>query len=64
MRDLLGAIVAEGVELRVVNRLGPMWRRAHQKSTLQFSGTRLRNAVGYPFEFGVDESVREGVDAG
>jgi hypothetical protein len=64
MRDLLGAIVAEGVELRVVNRLGPMWRRVHRESTLHFSGTRLRNAVGYPFEFGVDESVPKGVDAG
>jgi hypothetical protein len=64
MRDLLGAIVAEGVEIRVVNRLGPMWRRVYQESTLHFSGTRLRNALGYPFEFGVDESVQEGVDAG
>jgi hypothetical protein len=64
MRDLLGAIVAEGVELRVVNRLGPMWRRVHRESTLHYSGTRLRNAVGYPFEFGVDESVQKGVDAG
>jgi hypothetical protein len=64
MRDLLGAIVAQGVELRAVNRLGPMWRRVHQESTLHFSGTRLRNALGYPFEFGFDESVQEGVDAG
>jgi hypothetical protein len=64
MRDLLGAIVAEGVEIRVVSRLGPMWRRVHQESTLHFSGTRLRNAVGYPFEFGVDESVKEGMGAG
>jgi hypothetical protein len=64
MRDLLGAIVAEGVEIRVVDPLGPMWRRVHQESTLHFSGTRLRNAVGYPFEFGVEESVQEGVDAG
>jgi hypothetical protein len=64
MRDLLGAIVAEGVEIRVVNRLGPMWRRVHQGSTLHFSGTRLRNAVGYPFEFGVEESLQDGVDAG
>ena len=63
MRDLLGAIVAEGVEIRAVNRLGPMWRRVYQESTLHFSGTRLRNARGYPFEFGVDESIRVGVDA-
>jgi hypothetical protein len=52
--DLLGAITGEGVELRVVDRIGPMWRRVHQESTLQFSGTRLRNAVGYPSEFGVE----------
>jgi hypothetical protein len=64
MRDLLGEIVAEGVEIRVVNRLGPMWRRVHQESTLHFSGTRLRNAVGYPLEFGVEESQQDGVDAG
>jgi len=54
MRDLFGAILAEGVELRLVDRLGPMWRRVHQESTLHFSGTRLRNAAGYPFEFGVE----------
>ncbi len=54
MRDLLGAIVAEGVEVRVVDRLGPMWRRVHQQSTLHFSGTRLRNARGYPSDFGVE----------
>jgi hypothetical protein len=64
MRDLLSAIVAEGVEMRVVNRLGPMWRRVHQETTLQFSGTRLRNAVGYPFEFGVEESMPDGAHAG
>jgi hypothetical protein len=51
MRDLLGAIVAEGVEVRVVDRLGPMWRRVHEESTLHFSGTRLRNARGYPSDF-------------
>jgi hypothetical protein len=55
LRDLLGAIVAERVELRVVDRLGPMWRRIHQESTLHFSGTRLRNALGYPSDFGVDD---------
>ncbi len=64
IRDLLGAIVAEGVELRVVNRLGPIWRRVHQETTLHFSGTRLRNAVGYPFEFGVEEALEDGAAAG
>jgi hypothetical protein len=54
MRDLLGAIVTGGIELRVVDRLGPMWRRVHRESTLHFSGTRLRNALGYPADFGVE----------
>ena len=54
LRDLPGAIVAEGVELRIVDRLGPIWRRIHQETTLHFSGTRLRNARGYPAEFGVE----------
>jgi hypothetical protein len=30
----------------------------------KFSGTRLCNAVGYPFEFGVEESHQDGVDTG
>jgi hypothetical protein len=52
--DLIGAILAADVELRIVERIGPMWRRVHQASTLHFSGTRLRNALGYPDEFGAD----------
>jgi hypothetical protein len=51
--DLLDAIAGEGVELRVLERLGPMWRRVHSQSTLHYSGSRLRNAAGYPTEFGV-----------
>jgi hypothetical protein len=49
--DLLGAITAAGVELRVTPRLGPLWRRVWKESTLEFSGTRLRNALGHPEEF-------------
>lgn len=52
--DLLVAIAAADVELRVTPRLGPMWREVWQKTTLAFSGTRLRNALGYPEEFGVE----------
>ena len=52
MGDLLGAIAGAGVELRVMPRLGPLWRRVTTGSTLEFSGTRLRNALGYPSEFG------------
>lgn len=55
MSDLLEAITAAGVELRVVERLGPLWRRVHRESTLGFSGTRLRNALGYPDGFGVED---------
>ena len=50
--DLLSAIAAARVELRVTPRLGPLWRLVWQKSTLEFSGTRLRNALGWPEEFG------------
>jgi hypothetical protein len=53
MGDLLAALTGAGVELRIVDRLGPLWRRVHQESTLHYSGTRLRNAQGYPSEFGV-----------
>ncbi len=55
--DLLAAIAAAGVELRVTPRLGPMWRRVWQESTLLFSGTRLRYAAGYPEEFGVEANI-------
>jgi hypothetical protein len=44
--DLLGEIVAEGVELRVTPSLIDLWRRVIA-STLEFSGTRLRNAEGF-----------------
>lgn len=55
--DLLEAIVAAGVELRITPRLGPMWKQIWTSSTLSYSGTRLRNAVGYPLEFGVSEGA-------
>jgi hypothetical protein len=44
--DLLGAIVAQNVELRVVPSLIALWK-AVIGSTLDFSGTRLRNAAGW-----------------
>jgi hypothetical protein len=48
--DLLAAIAAAGVELRVTPRLGPLWSLVRH-SSMEFSGTRLRNAVGWPEEF-------------
>jgi hypothetical protein len=46
MPDLLAAIVAENVELRITPSLIDLWERVIA-STLDFSGTRLRNAQGY-----------------
>ena len=48
--DLLSAIAEADVELRVTPRLGPLWH-AIVASTLEFSGTRLRYALGFPEEF-------------
>jgi hypothetical protein len=44
--DLLAAIAKEGVELRITGSLIALWKSVIQ-STLEFSGTRLRNAVGW-----------------
>ncbi len=44
--DLLTAMAAAEVELRVTPSLVELWRRVI-RSTLCFSGTRLRNAAGY-----------------
>jgi len=46
MPDLLQALIDSGVELRVTPSLIDLWRRVIA-STLEFSGTRLRNARGY-----------------
>jgi hypothetical protein len=44
--DLLMALIGAGVELRITPRLIPLWGRVI-RSSLEFSGTRLRNAQGY-----------------
>jgi hypothetical protein len=46
MDDLLKAIADADVELRVTPSLVELWRRVIG-STLEFSGTRLRNAAGW-----------------
>jgi hypothetical protein len=48
--DLLTALINAQVELRISSRLGPLWTRI-ARSTLEHSGTRLRNAHGYPETF-------------
>lgn len=44
--DLLTALAGTGVELRITPTLIPLWEEVI-RSTLAFSGTRLRNAQGY-----------------
>jgi hypothetical protein len=44
--DLLEALICSKVELRVTPSLMELWQRV-TASTLEFSGTRLRNAVGW-----------------
>jgi hypothetical protein len=44
--DLLAALAAANVELRITPSLVEMWGRVI-RSTLCYSGTRLRNAAGY-----------------
>jgi hypothetical protein len=45
--DLLAALASAGVELRITPSLAELWRGVIA-STLCFSGTRLRNARGFP----------------
>jgi hypothetical protein len=44
--DLIAALAQAGVELRITPSLLDLWRRVIE-STLEFSGTRLRNAAGW-----------------
>ncbi|HEV2124841.1 MAG TPA: hypothetical protein VGW38_19000 [Chloroflexota bacterium] len=44
--DLLTALAGADVELRITPALVPLWRLVI-RSSLEFSGTRLRNAHGY-----------------
>jgi hypothetical protein len=46
MPDLLTALAEANVELRATPSLIELWRRVI-KTSLNFSGTRLRNAIGY-----------------
>lgn len=45
--DLLTALTAANVELRITPILFALWDRVVH-STLEFSGTRLKNATGWP----------------
>jgi hypothetical protein len=45
--DLLARHAAAGIELRVTPSIWPFWRRV-AGSTVEFSGSRLRNAAPHP----------------
>ena len=45
--DLLGWHAAAGIELRIAPSIWPFWRRV-TASTVEFSGSRLRNAADHP----------------
>jgi hypothetical protein len=45
--DLLARHAAAGIELRLTPSIWPFWRRVAE-STVEFSGSRLRNAAPHP----------------
>ena len=47
--DLIGRHAAAGIELRITPSIWPFWRRV-MSSTVEFSGSRLRNAAVHPDE--------------
>ena len=49
--DLLGRHARAGIELRVTPSIWPFWRRV-TSSTVEFSGSRLRNSAPHPDRFG------------
>jgi len=48
--DLVGRHARAGIELRVTPSIWPFWRRV-AGSTVEFSGSRLRNAAPHPDQF-------------
>jgi hypothetical protein len=49
--DLAGRHAGAGIELRITPSIWPFWRRV-VKSTVAFSGCRLRNSATHPDRFG------------
>ena len=48
--DLLGRHAAAGIELRITPSIWPFWRQV-TNSTVEFSGSRLRNSAPHPDNF-------------
>lgn len=51
--DLVGRHASAGIELRITPSIWPFWRRV-ANSTVEFSGSRLRNSAPHPDRFGQD----------
>lgn len=51
IEDLLGRHASAGIELRVTPSVWPFWRRV-TASTVEYSGSRLRNSAAHPERFG------------
>jgi Family of unknown function (DUF6886) len=49
--DLVGRHASAGIELRITPSIWPFWRRV-AGSTVEFSGSRLRNSARHPDQFG------------
>jgi hypothetical protein len=49
--DLAGRHATAGIELRITPSIWPFWRRV-TSSTVEFSGSRLRNSAAHPERFG------------
>lgn len=52
LTDLIGRHATAGIELRITPSIWPWWK-AVAGSTLEYSGSRLRNAGQHPDRFGV-----------
>jgi hypothetical protein len=48
--DLAGRPARAGIELRITPSIWPFWRRV-TSSTVEFSGSRLRNSAPHPDRF-------------
>jgi hypothetical protein len=55
--DLLGTHARARIELRVTPSIWPFWQRVTQ-STVEFSGSRLRNTARHPDQFGGSDGYR------
>jgi hypothetical protein len=54
--DLIGRHAAAGIELRITPSIWPFWRRV-TRSTVEYSGSRLRNSAPHPDKLDLPRAV-------